>query len=132
MEIKELNKILESFMLNEMAQINNTIEVNNEDVVDKNGDVQEKFAHFHWLYKKKIHFKFANRLPKNITELRKLVAEKDSTKKISDVELKKALKDLNANIDHTLFGKCSVWEAAIGTWKQLHPKRDLQKELIIL
>ena len=133
MNFRELNqKLKELIPMDEMAQINGTIEVNNEDVVNKEGEINEKFAHFHWMYKKKIHFKFSNRIPKNITELRSLVKEKDNNKKISDTELKNCLKDLKAIYNLKNRGNMTVFEAAKQVWIDLHPKRDLNKELIIL
>lgn len=132
----KLNKILENFIINEMAQINGTIEVNNEDVTDKEGEINKKFAHFHWMYKKKIHFKFSNRIPKNITELRKLVKEKNSEKKISDIELKNCLRDLKAPYTTEEGGKkiqITTYEAALKLWNVLHkPYRKIENEWIIL
>ena len=137
MNFKELNeKLKELIPMDEMAQINGTIEVNNEDVTNKEGKINEKFAHFHWMYKKKIHFKFSNRIPKNITELRKLVKEKDSEKKISDIELKNCLGDLKAPYTTEEDGKkiqITTYEAALKLWNVLHkPYRKIENEWIIL
>ena len=137
MNFRELNqKLKELIPMDEMAQINGTIEVNNEDVVNKEGEINEKFAHFHWMYKKKIHFKFSNRIPKNITELRKLVKEKDSEKKISDTELKNCLRDLKVPYTTEEDGKkiqITTYEAALKLWNVLHkPYRKIENEWIIL
>ena len=71
-------------------------------------------------------------IPKNITELRKLVKEKDSEKKISDSDLKDCLKDLRAVYNLKGRGIMTVFEASKQVWSDLHPHRDLNSELIIL
>lgn len=127
MDIKEINNRMGQFLeqqLNEMARINNTIEVNNEDT-----DSLPKFPHYHWLYKRSIHFKFADKLPGTINELKETIAFPKDLTKIQDKELKACLKDLKA-IDKAS-GKI-VYERAMEVWQSLHPTRDISQELIHL
>lgn len=133
MNIQELTKILEELLsLNEMAVINDTIEVNNEDVTNDKGEVQEKFAHFHWVYKRKVHFKFSNRIPKNISELKQLFAFKTDARLLSDKELGKVVKDLKSVITQGTFKGKTTFEGAKLTWIKLHPNRNLEQEIINL
>lgn len=133
MEIKVLNDLLEQFLqLNEMAKLNNVIEVNNEDITNNKGETQEKFAHFHWVYNHNIHFKFSNRIPNNIKELKKLIAFEDDINQISGNELKQVLKELNKLVQKGKYKGRIVFDAAKELWEFLHPNRDILKELIIL
>lgn len=131
MEIEQLNKILEQFLnvyqLNEMARIGKYIEINNEDVINQDGKISEKFPHFHWLYNRKIHFKFANRCPKNASELRKMIAFPADQKQITDQELTKLIKILKSPYKDT-----DIYNESFKTWKAIHPTRDIYKDIIIL
>lgn len=125
MDIKQLNEELR-YVLNEMAQISGKIEVNNEDIVNSKGIKQEKFPHFHWMYKRKIHFKFATRCPKNIKELRKLIAFNSEQKLITDGELSKLLKDLKSSASENVYKGLTVYDAGLKHWKFLHPDRHME------
>jgi len=133
MNIRELNEQLKQLLtLNEMSKLNSVIEVNNEDKVNAKGEVQEKFAHFHWVYNHNIHFKFSDRIPKNVTELQKLIAFEDDKKQISDSELKQVLKEIQKPVLNGKYKGKIVFNAAKELWQFLHPNRDIKKELITL
>lgn len=133
MEIKVLNELLGRYIpLEEMAIVNDTIEVNNEDITNEEGEVQEKFAHFHWVYKRKAHFKFSNRIPKNVSELKMLFAFKTDAKLLSDKELGKVVKDLKSVITQGTFKGKTTFEGAKLTWIKLHPNRNLEQEIVNL
>lgn len=131
-KLREALDIAEGLQLNEMARINDTIEVNNEDITNEKGETQTKFPHFHWLYKRKIHFKFANRIPNNVSELKQLLAYKSDKLGISDAELKKVLKDIWVEINDPEIGRKTVYEVAFKTWENLHPNRDINSEVVVL
>ena len=133
MDLKEILERLEKFTIDEMARINNLVEVNNEDITNEKGVViNKKFAHFHWLYKRKIHFKFANRIPENIQELKKLLAFKSDKTGISDKELKKVLKDIHSEFTDFDGETKTTYQAAYEKWEELHPNRDLASEVVVI
>lgn len=136
MKFELLNKLLEnyleSFQINEMAKLNNVIEVNNEDITNEAGDTLEKFAHFHWVYNHDIHFKFSDRIPKNISELKLLIAFKDDLNQISNSELSQVLKEIQKPVMNGRYKNKIVFDAAKELWSTLHPNRDINKELINL
>lgn len=131
-EALDIAEELNEQQLNEMALINGKIEVNNEDVVNINGETNEKFAHFHWVYKRKVHFKFSNRIPKNISELKKLFAFEDDSKLINDKELINVLKDLKSIVPNGTYSGKTTFDAAKEHWATLHPTRDITTEEINL
>ena len=73
---EDLYYTTESKYINEMADVGFGVIVHNEN--DNSIKTEQlKFAHFHW---KNIHFKFSRNLPKNATQLRKLIAfDKEQT-----------------------------------------------------
>ena len=78
------------------------------------------------MYKRKIHFKFATRCPKNINELRRLIAFKNEQKLITDNELSKLLKDLKSTATEQVYKGMSVYNAGLEHWKFLHPERHME------
>lgn len=129
MDIKQINNIIETYLNEEAARIAQ-FQIDNEDQMNTYGIVtNKKFAHFHWVYKHKIHFKFANRRPKNKEELIKTIAFNNEKDLLSTSEIKTILRQLKANID----GK-TVYDALKAEWENLHTYReqDLQNELIQL
>ena len=130
MDIQHLNILLEALSINEMAEISGKIRVDNEDKTNNKGETLTKFPHYHWLSKENIHFKFANRCPKNITELKSTIAFKKEKEKISDKELTKLLKVLKSPASEPEYNGMTVYEAGLEYWKFIHPKRLV--ELIIL
>lgn len=130
MNIKQLLEALEQ--LNEMAIINGVIEVNNEDITNKDGSITTKYPHFHWVYDHKLHFRFANRIPNNKQELKQLMCVKFERDKISDKQLNKILKDLNSIVSKGVFKGRTTYDVAFNHWQTLHPYRtDFQNEIII-
>lgn len=113
--------------INEMARIGKYIEVNNEDTIDSNGNSNKKFPHFHWLYNRKIHFKFANRMPKNASELRKMIAFDSEQSKITDQELNKLAKLLKSKHEDT-----TLYQAALDMWIRKHKQRNIYDDIVML
>ena len=98
MDFKQLNEelwiIQDEQNINEMAKIEKFIIVHNDREPEQDID-NLKFAHFHY---NNIHFKFKQECPKNITELRQMIAFDSEQKKITDKELKDLLKLLQRMI----------------------------------
>ena len=92
MDFKQLNEelwiIQDEQNINEMAKIEKFIIVHNDREPGQDID-NLKFAHFHY---NNIHFKFKQECPRNITELRQMIAFDSGQKKITDKELKDLLK----------------------------------------
>ena len=119
-EAQQLNEVLsftlqDTTCMNEMATIEKVIIVHNDREVGQVAD-NFKFAHFHFA---NLHFKFRRECPKNLLELKEMIAFPYELKRVKETELKKLLKLLNSkptkktrvvvdNIyDYTIF----VWEA---------------------
>ena len=92
MDFKQLNEelwiIQDEQNINEMAKIEKFIIVHNDREPGQELD-NLKFAHFHY---NNVHFKFKQECPRNITELRQMIAFSSEQKKITDKELKDLLK----------------------------------------
>lgn len=92
MDFKQLNEelwiIQDEQNINEMAKIEKFIIVHNDREPGQELD-NLKFAHFHY---NNVHFKFKQKCPRNITELRQMIAFDSGQKKITDKELKDLLK----------------------------------------
>ena len=98
MDAKQLNEelwiIQDEQNINEMAKIEKFIIVHNDR--ESGQDIDNlKFAHFHY---NNIHFKFKQECPKNITELRQMIAFDSEQQKITDKELKDLLKLLQKDL----------------------------------
>lgn len=124
MDIKQINEDLIyelhiKMPINEMAKINGVIEVHNEDDSSPEAD-QLKFAHFHY---KGIHFKFSRNMPKNVQDVRKMIAFKREQNKIDDHELTELCKILKSRPIRKLAGKFdTVYECALATWEILNDR----------
>ena len=136
MNIREINEILEKFIITEMAIINNTIEVNNEDIFNAKGVlVNKKYPHFHWVHKNKrnIHFKFANRCPENTMELKRLVVVDSEVNRLSAKDCKAILSDLKRTITEGQYKGMMTYDAAFYHWKLLHNYREnIENEIVQL
>lgn len=126
MDISKLNEelIYELHMatpINEMAELDGNIEVHSEN--DKSADMQElKFAHFHW---NGVHFKFSRTLPKNASQLRKMIAFDREQNKVDDFELNKLAKILASKPTRPKKTSAkTVYEAVIDIWELLN-ERDV-------
>ena len=116
---EDLYYTTESKYINEMARIKGVIIVHNEN--DNSLELNQlKFAHFHY---KNIHFKFSRNLPKNATQLRKLIAFGKEQKLISDNELTQLAKILKSKPDKNKFIKANtVYDMALGLWELLNER----------
>ena len=134
MDIKKLNIILEQFLetfqINEMATINGQIRVNNEDTTNQYGKTQTKFAHFHWTYNDKIHFMFSEECPKNVSQLKQLIAFPEEKNILSSGEYKKLLKILQTKMNKPQFKGLTVYQSAMKVWRQLHNNRPIDFKVI--
>lgn len=126
MNLHELNEKIEKLLNEEAARIGNIV-INNEDRVNEYGVCTEKFAHFHWYYNHNVHFKFGNRCPRTKSELKKLIAFPEEMNILSSKDYKDILKDLNSTYNNK-----KIYDLIIDKWKDLHPNRNLNKELILL
>lgn len=123
MDVKQLNEelwiIQDEQNINEMAKIEKFIIVHNDKEPGQDVD-NLKFAHFHY---NNIHFKFKQECPKNITELRQMIAFDSEQKKITDKELKDLLKLLQKRPTKTNRIKAdTVYDLTIGTWEILNDR----------
>lgn len=123
MDVKQLNEelwiIQDEQNINEMAKIEKFIIVHNDREPGQDVD-NLKFAHFHY---NNIHFKFKQECPKNITELRQMIAFDSDQKKITDKELKDLLKLLQKRPTKTNRIKAdTVYDLTIGTWEILNDR----------
>ena len=123
MDVKQLNEelwiIQDEQNINEMAKIEKFIIVHNDREPGQDVD-NLKFAHFHY---NNIHFKFKQECPKNITELRQMIAFDSEQKKITDKELKDLLKLLQKRPTKTNRIKAdTVYDLTIGTWEILNDR----------
>lgn len=123
MDAKQLNEqlwiIQDEQNINEMAKIEKFIIVHNDREPGQDVD-NLKFAHFHY---NNIHFKFKQECPKNITELRQMIAFDSEQKKITDKELKDLLKLLQKRPTKTNRIKAdTVYDLTIGTWEILNDR----------
>ena len=122
----ELQKLNEEFWIfkdsqnmNEMARIEKVIIVHNDKEPGQDID-NLKFAHFHY---NNIHFKFRQQCPKNILELRQMIAFSSEQKKITDKELKDLLKLLQKKPTKTnRISANNVYDLTIGTWEVLNER----------
>ena len=93
-DIKQLNEklaiIQDNQNMNEMANIEKYIIVHNDKEPGQSLD-NDKFAYFHY---NDIHFKFKQECPKNLTELKTMIAFDSEKNQISDRELSELLKIL--------------------------------------
>lgn len=115
MDFEKLNEQLK-IVLNEHSRIANQIDVHPE--------TDGKFAHFHWVYKDNIHFKFSKEFPKNIELLRKCIAFDSEQTKITDAELTKLIKILKKKItfDRQMM---SVYDATQILWRRLNNNKEI-------
>ena len=123
MDVKQLNEqlwiIQDEQNINEMAKIEKLIIVHNDREPGQDVD-NLKFAHFHY---NNIHFKFKQECPRNITELRQMIAFDSEQKKITDKELKDLLKLLQKRPTKTNRIKAdTVYDLTIGTWEILNDR----------
>ena len=123
MDVKQLNEelwiIQDEQNINEMAKIEKFIIVHNDREPGQDVD-NLKFAHFHY---NNIHFKFKQECPRNITELRQMIAFDSEQEKITDKELKDLLKLLQKRPTKTNRIKAdTVYDLTIGTWEILNDR----------
>ena len=124
--LKQLNEELmiinDELNMNEMAHIEKFIIVHNDKEPGQELD-NEKFAHFHY---NNVHFKFKQECPKNITELKSMIAFDSEKLKLNDKELNKLLKLLQrkpsrqGKVHHT-----TVYDKVIDAWLLLNEDRDI-------
>lgn len=116
---EDLYYTIESKYINEMARLTGDIIVHNENDNSIKTD-QLKFAHFHW---KNIHFKLSRKMPKNATQLRKLIAFDKEQKLISDNELTQLVKILKSKpIKPKITPFKTVYEQIINIWETLNER----------
>lgn len=123
MNAKQLNEelwiIQDEQNINEMAKIEKFIIVHNDREAGQDVD-NLKFAHFRY---NNIHFKFKQECPRNLTELRQMIAFDSEQKKITDKELKDLLKLLQKRPTKTNRIKAdTVYDLTIGTWEILNDR----------
>ena len=123
MDFKQLNEelwiIQDEQNINEMAKIEKFIIVHNDREPGQDID-NLKFAHFHY---NNIHFKFKQECPRNITELRQMIAFDSEQKKITDKELKDLLKLLQKR--PTVKRRApynNVYDYVLDTWETLNER----------
>lgn len=122
---KQLNEDLwivqDNLSINEMARIEKVIIVHTDREPGQYGD-NLKFAHFHY---NNIHFKFMQQCPKNITQLRQMIAFEKEQIKITDKELKNLLTILcRKPSKQNRIQTDSVYDYTIGAWEMLN-ERDV-------
>ena len=116
---EELSIILDNNNMNEMANIEKCIVVHNDRETGQIGD-NLKFAHFHY---KNIHFKFKQECPRNVIELRQMIAFESEQTKIKDNELSDLLKILQKKPSNNKRIKAdNVYDFVIGTWETLNER----------
>ena len=123
-DIKQLNEeiafvIQDTKAMNEMATIEKQIIVHND---KETGQIDDnlKFAHFHYA---NIHFKFRKNCPKNISELKEMIAFSYELKRIKDIELSKLLKLLNSKPTRNSRIKAdTVYDYVITIWEGLNDR----------
>ena len=123
MDFKQLNEelwiIQDEQNINEMAKIEKFIIVHNDREPGQELD-NLKFAHFHY---NNVHFKFKQECPRNITELRQMIAFSSEQKKITDKELKDLLKLLQKR--PTVKRRApynNVYDYVLDTWETLNER----------
>lgn len=123
MDFKQLNEelwiIQDEQNINEMAKIEKFIIVHNDREPGQDID-NLKFAHFHY---NNVHFKFKQECPRNITELRQMIAFSSEQKKITDKELKDLLKLLQKR--PTVKRRApynNVYDYVLDTWETLNER----------
>lgn len=123
MDFKQLNEelwiIQDEQNINEMAKIEKFIIVHNDREPGQDID-NLKFAHFHY---NNIHFKFKQECPRNITELRQMIAFDSEQKKITDKELKNLLKLLQKKPSIKRRAPYNnVYDYVLDTWETLNER----------
>lgn len=104
--------------INEMATINNVIEVHNEN----DNSIQShqlKFAHFHY---EGIHFRFSRNIPKNASQARKMIAFSREQNKIDDFELTQLCKILASRPNRKNVSAKTVYQYALDLWEGLNDR----------
>ena len=100
--------------------INQEEQANIEKIIIHNDRNSLKFAHFHY---NNVYFKFTEECPKNITQLKAMIAFKFDQKKISDKELTDLLKILERKPSGKKRGKYDcVYDLVIDTWETLNER----------
>lgn len=122
-DIKQLNEklaiIQDNQNINEMANIEKCIIVHNDKEPGQSLD-NDKFAHFHY---NDIHFKFKQECPKNLTELKTMIAFDSEKSQISDRELSELLKILQRKPSGKKRGNYErVYDFVIDTWETLNER----------
>lgn len=122
----ELQKLNEEFWIfkdsqnmNEMARIEKVIIVHNDREPGQDID-NLKFAHFHY---NNIHFKFRQQCPKNITELKTMIAFNSEITKINNKALSTLLGILQRRPSGSLRGKYNnVYDYVLDVWETLNER----------
>lgn len=123
MDIEHINEELAIIQDNdnmyEMANIEKQIIVHNDRENGQAGD-NLKFAHFNY---KNVHFKFTQECPKNITQLKEMIAFNVEQKKLNDKDLTELLKLLKRKPSGKKRGiyNC-VYDLVIDTWETLNER----------
>lgn len=105
--------------INEMAKLTGGIEVHNEDDNSKDKD-ELKFAHFHW---NQVHFKLSRKIPKNATQLKKMIAFTKEQDKLDDHQLTQLCKILRSKPLKPVKTKFkTVYEQIIEVWETLNDR----------
>lgn len=119
-KIQKLNEELQP--INEMAKLTGGIVVHNENDNSENID-QLKFAHFHW---KGVRFKLSRHIPKNVSELRKMIAFPSKENfKLSDFELTELVNILKSKpVKPRKNSFRTVYQQIIEMWETLN-ERDV-------
>ena len=122
-DIKQLNEklaiIQDNQNMNEMANIEKYIIVHNDKEPGQSLD-NDKFAYFHY---NDIHFKFKQECPKNLTELKTMIAFDSEKNQISDRELSELLKILQRKPSGKKRGNYErVYDFVIDTWETLNER----------
>ena len=117
-EVQRLNQeiaiVQDTLTINEMARIEKFILVHNDT------EPNDKFAHFHY---KDIHYRFASKCPKNITELKKLIAFKVEVSKVKESDLTELLSLLQKQPTGKNRGNYSnVYDKVLDTWETLNER----------
>ena len=122
MNIKRLNeemwKIQDNFAMNEMAKIEKVLIIHNDKEPGQEID-NLKFAHFHY---NDIHFRFRQVCPKNITELKEMIAFESEKKKITSKELANLLKLLQRKPIRTRVKADTVYDLTLAVWEILNER----------
>lgn len=115
---EELAIIQDNINMYEMANIEKCILVHNDKEAGQEEDY--KFAHFHY---KNIHFKFMQDCPKNITQLKQMIAFSVERNKLSDKDLSDLLKILKRKPSRNTRMKAdTVYDFVVGTWETLNER----------